>query len=32
MAADSVRLLDNGVHAQLGDLVNKSVLVCFSIL
>lgn len=32
MAADSVGLLDNGVHAQFGDLVDERVLVAFPVL
>ena len=32
MAADSVGLFDNGVHAQLGDLLNERVLVAFPVL
>lgn len=32
VAADSVRFFDNGVHAQLGDLVNKCVLVTLPVL
>ncbi len=32
MAADSVGFFDNGVHAQLGDLVNECVLVAFPVL
>lgn len=32
VAADSVGLFDNGMHAQLGDLVNERVLVAFPVL
>lgn len=32
VAADAVGLLDDGVHAQLGDLVDERVLVAFSVL
>lgn len=32
MAADPVGLLNNGVHAQLGDLVDERVLVAFPVL
>lgn len=32
VAADTVGLLDDGVHAQLGDLVDERVLVAFSVL
>lgn len=32
MAADPVGFLDDGVHAQLGDLVDESVLVSLSVL
>lgn len=32
VAADPVGLLDDGVHAQLGDLVDERVLVAFSVL
>ena len=32
MAADTVRLLDDGVHAELGDLVYQRVLVPFPVL
>lgn len=32
MAADSIGFFDNGVHAQLGDLVNERVLVTFPVL
>lgn len=32
MAADAVGLLDDGVHAQLGDLVDERVLIAFSVL
>ena len=32
MAADSVGFFDNGVHAQLGDLVNECVFVAFPVL
>ena len=31
VAADSVGFLDNGVHAQLGDLVDERVLVDFPV-
>jgi len=32
VAADTVGFLDNGVHAQLGDLVDERVLVDFPVL
>lgn len=32
VAADSVGFFDNGVHAQLGDLVNECVLIAFPVL
>lgn len=32
MAADSVGLFDNGVHAQFGDLVDERVLVTLPVL
>lgn len=32
MAADSIGFFDNGVHAQLGDLVNERVLVTLPVL
>lgn len=32
VAADAVGLLDDGVHAQLGDLVDERVLVAFPVL
>lgn len=32
VAADAVGLLDDGVHAQLGDLVDERVLIALSVL
>lgn len=32
VAADAVGFFDDGVHAQLGDLVDKRVLVAFPVL
>ena len=31
VAADTVRLLDDGVHAQLGYLVNERVFITFPV-